>query len=208
MAAREVAVETRDMPRPVTQLVQLRPIPIYGLEIGFLRRDLDEVVRGRIERHLATDPDVSLRRRDDSFDVRQDLGPSRKRRGIGVHGKPIALIDVKDGEPLEERDGVGILAGFAGVALVLEPKLAGDGAGSLTFMTVAAALLSVIAITAGALPKGGPDGVTSSEVMYRPGKILRGLLRANLGTALRIHASENEDDVMRTRIALLEPLSG
>ena len=26
---------------------------------------------------------------------------------------------------------------------------------------------------AGALPKGGPDGVTSSEVMYRPGKILR-----------------------------------
>lgn len=49
---------------------------------------------------------------------------------------------------------------------------------------------------------------TTDVVTVGPGKILRGLLRANLGTALRIHASENEDDVMRTRIALLEPLSG
>jgi hypothetical protein len=30
MAAREVAVETRDMPRPVTQFVQLRPSDIFG----------------------------------------------------------------------------------------------------------------------------------------------------------------------------------
>jgi hypothetical protein len=30
MAAREVAVETRDMPRPVTQLVQLRPTDVFG----------------------------------------------------------------------------------------------------------------------------------------------------------------------------------
>jgi len=102
----------------MTQFVQLRPIPIYGLEIGFLRRDLDEVVRGRIERHLATDPDVSLRRRDDSFDVRQDLGPSRKRGGIGGHGKPIALIDVKDGEPLEEADAAGILPRCARLLLL------------------------------------------------------------------------------------------
>jgi drug/metabolite transporter (DMT)-like permease len=46
---------------------------------------------------------------------------------------------------------VGLLVGFAGVACVLAPKLAATGAGSLTVLSTLAALLSVIAITAGAL---------------------------------------------------------
>jgi len=62
-----------------------------------------------------------------------------------------ALYMATRGESLLARNWLGLCIGFAGVALVLEPKLVGDGAGSLTFMTVAAALLSVIAITAGAL---------------------------------------------------------
>ncbi len=45
----------------------------------------------------------------------------------------------------------GLLTGFAGVGCVLAPKLAATGAGSLTFLSALAALLSVIAITAGAL---------------------------------------------------------
>src|ERR1700742_2280881 len=45
----------------------------------------------------------------------------------------------------------GLLVGFAGVACVLAPKLATTGTGSLTVLSVLTALLSVAAITAGAL---------------------------------------------------------
>jgi drug/metabolite transporter (DMT)-like permease len=45
----------------------------------------------------------------------------------------------------------GLLVGFAGVACVLAPKLAATGTGSLTVLSTFSALLSVVAITAGAL---------------------------------------------------------
>ena len=45
----------------------------------------------------------------------------------------------------------GLCIGFAGVALVLAPKLAATGPGSLTALPVIAAVLSVVAVTAGAL---------------------------------------------------------
>jgi drug/metabolite transporter (DMT)-like permease len=46
---------------------------------------------------------------------------------------------------------MGLLIGFAGVGLVLAPKLASHGAGSLTLLTVAAALVSVLAVTSGTI---------------------------------------------------------
>jgi len=46
---------------------------------------------------------------------------------------------------------IGLLVGFAGVACVLAPKLATAGTGSITALSVLSALLSVVAITAGAL---------------------------------------------------------
>jgi len=46
---------------------------------------------------------------------------------------------------------VGLLVGFAGVACVLAPKLAAAGTGSITALSALSALLSVVAITAGAL---------------------------------------------------------
>jgi drug/metabolite transporter (DMT)-like permease len=45
----------------------------------------------------------------------------------------------------------GLFVGFAGVACVLAPKLAATGAGSLTVLSTLSALVSVAAITAGAL---------------------------------------------------------
>jgi drug/metabolite transporter (DMT)-like permease len=45
----------------------------------------------------------------------------------------------------------GLFVGFAGVACVLAPKLAASGTGSLTLASTFAALVSVAAITAGAL---------------------------------------------------------
>ena len=55
------------------------------------------------------------------------------------------------GTKLSTRTWVGLFIGFSGVALVLAPKLASTGAGSLTVLTVASALFSVVAVTAGAL---------------------------------------------------------
>jgi len=52
---------------------------------------------------------------------------------------------------LGPRTWCGLLVGFGGVAFVLAPKLAVTGAGSLTVLTVTAALLSVVAVTAGTL---------------------------------------------------------
>ncbi len=52
---------------------------------------------------------------------------------------------------LGTRTWGGLLIGFGGVACVLAPKLAATGPDSLTVGTVIAALLSVVAITAGAL---------------------------------------------------------
>jgi len=49
------------------------------------------------------------------------------------------------------RTWLGLFIGFAGVASVLAPKLASTGAGALTPLTVAFALFSVVAVTAGAL---------------------------------------------------------
>lgn len=46
---------------------------------------------------------------------------------------------------------LGLVVGFAGVACVLIPKLAVAGAGSLTLASTAAAIVSVLSITAGAL---------------------------------------------------------
>jgi drug/metabolite transporter (DMT)-like permease len=45
----------------------------------------------------------------------------------------------------------GLLVGFSGVACVLGPKIAATGPGSLTILSVGAALLSIVAITAGTL---------------------------------------------------------
>ena len=62
-----------------------------------------------------------------------------------------ALYMATRGQNLAARAWIGLAIGFGGVALVLEPRLAGSGTGSLSFLTVAAALISVIGITAGAL---------------------------------------------------------
>ncbi len=73
--------------------------------------------------------------------------------GSARRAQPVftALFMAAHGEKAR-RTWLGLFIGFAGVAFVLEPKLASTGAGgSLTVLTVGAALFSVISITAGAL---------------------------------------------------------
>ncbi|HWS62564.1 MAG TPA: DMT family transporter [Steroidobacteraceae bacterium] len=52
---------------------------------------------------------------------------------------------------LQARTWAGLGVGLGGVALVLAPKLAAGAAGALTWTTVAAALVSVLAVTTGTL---------------------------------------------------------
>lgn len=62
-----------------------------------------------------------------------------------------ALFVVFTGTRLSARIWMGLFIGFAGVACVLAPKIASTGADSLSLLAVAAALLSVLGVTAGAL---------------------------------------------------------
>jgi drug/metabolite transporter (DMT)-like permease len=62
-----------------------------------------------------------------------------------------ALYLAAIGTRLAVRTWIGLFIGFAGVGFVLAPKLASTGTGSLTVLTVASALFSVVAVTAGAL---------------------------------------------------------
>jgi drug/metabolite transporter (DMT)-like permease len=55
------------------------------------------------------------------------------------------------GKTLQMRAWLGLFIGFAGVGLVLAPKLMTHGAGSLTLAPVAAALVSVLAVTGGTI---------------------------------------------------------
>ena len=62
-----------------------------------------------------------------------------------------ALYLAAIGTRLGARTWTGLFIGFVGVGFVLAPKLASTGAGSLTVLTVASALLRVAAVSAGAL---------------------------------------------------------
>jgi len=55
------------------------------------------------------------------------------------------------GNTLQARAWLGLFIGFAGVGLVLAPKLASHGVGSLTLVPMLAALVSVLAVTTGTL---------------------------------------------------------
>jgi len=55
------------------------------------------------------------------------------------------------GKSLQPRAWLGLCIGFAGVGLVLAPKLASHGVDSLTVLPVLAAMVSVLAVTTGTL---------------------------------------------------------
>ena len=86
------------------KFMQLGAKPVDRLEIDFLRRNLDEVVRRRIERHVAADPDVGARGGDNGLNVGKRFSSSGQQRGVRIGRKPITLLEMEDGEALEEAD--------------------------------------------------------------------------------------------------------
>jgi drug/metabolite transporter (DMT)-like permease len=79
------------------------------------------------------------------------------------------------GKRLHSRAWIGLSIGFAGVALVLAPKLASHGAGSFTWLTVGAALLSVLGVTAGSIVQkwlGATDIRVSASIQNISGALV------------------------------------
>ena len=69
---------------------------------------------------VAADAEVDAGGADQRFDLRLDQARRRWWRNDGdVVGQALALRRVEDGEPLQERDGLCILAGLAGAALLV-----------------------------------------------------------------------------------------
>jgi hypothetical protein len=100
------------------EFVQLGPVPVDRLEIHLLRRNLDEVVARRIERHLPPNSNVGPGRRNDRLNLRQDFCFSRKRCCIRIGRQPFTLFDMEDGEALQKADAAGVFAGGARLLLL------------------------------------------------------------------------------------------
>jgi drug/metabolite transporter (DMT)-like permease len=96
-----------------------------------------------------------------------------------------ALFLATRGAKLGSRTWLGLCIGFAGVAFVLAPKLATTGAGSLTVLTVASALFSVVAVTAGALVQkhlSATDIRTAASVQNLGGAAIAALVTSLVST--------------------------
>jgi len=89
------------------------------------------------------------------------------------------------GERISSRQWTGLAAGFAGVAIVLEPKLDAGG-GGITLFPVAAAFVAVIGISAGTVWQkrfaGNGDLLAGSCWQYVGGLLVAALLSAAFET--------------------------
>ena len=74
------------MATPVAELVQGGPVPVDGLEIGVGPRHLYEIIGGAVEGAIASDAEVSARRGDQRFDVRQDETFGNRFRSVRQSG--------------------------------------------------------------------------------------------------------------------------
>ena len=92
------------------------------------------------------------------------------------------------GEPVARHFWGGLLVGAVGVALVLSPRLSAAGGDALTAGVLAAALLSVLAITAGTLIQktslAAADLLSASTVQYLGGALVVGPAAWVIGESL------------------------
>ncbi len=92
------------------------------------------------------------------------------------------------GEPVARHFWGGLLVGAVGVALVLSPRLSAAGGDALTAGVLAAALLSVLAITAGTLIQktslASADLLSASTVQYLGGALVVGPVAWVIGESL------------------------
>lgn len=129
-------------PAGVTNFVQRRPVPVDRLEIGVWRRHLHIVECRNVVSAIAADAEVDSGRCDERFDLWFDQAGGRW-RSFDRDGlrQTLALRGIEDSEPLEERDRVGVVAGFASAPfLVVWDEAVGidDGGAALALPDIAA----------------------------------------------------------------------
>ncbi len=89
----------------MAELVEGRAVEIDLVMIELRNGHRHEIAAGRIEGTIATDAEIGARRRDQRLGCGNDLALGQGRGDAGQRlGQPITLVDVKDGEPLEEGD--------------------------------------------------------------------------------------------------------
>src|SRR5207244_9429851 len=88
---------------PVTKLMEQGPVIVDLLEESGLRRDVDGIVRRKIERLRAADADIRTGCRGERLGLRHDLALRQGRRlNETMPRQVIALIDVEDGVAAQE----------------------------------------------------------------------------------------------------------
>src|SRR5580700_6569206 len=104
----------------VAKFMERGAMPIDRLKICCWRRYLHIVLGRRIVGPIATDTELDAGRLDE--DLNRRLDHARKRRrcgGCDFDWQVVALVSVKDGKSLEERNGLYLLAGLSRAALFL-----------------------------------------------------------------------------------------
>ena len=151
-AAGEIAREPRGMAGPVAKLVKAGAVIVDLLEESGLRRNPDESRRSADRRRVAADAEIRA-----VAAIRASARGTISHSGSGLRpgreplGQAVALRDVKDGEALEERDGLGLVA----VLLARSCSAFRDEAVGIADRGAAFALADMAAHVEG-LPKGQP----------------------------------------------------
>jgi hypothetical protein len=126
----------------MTTFVERRAVPINGLKKSLRRGHVNDVLGRQIEGLVAADTKIDAARRDERLDARLDQpGLGRRRTSHEVLGQALALRDIEHREPLQEWDGLRLVACLArAFALVVRREAIGidDHGSALAFADMAA----------------------------------------------------------------------
>jgi hypothetical protein len=126
----------------MTTFVERRAVPINGLKKSLGRGHVNDVLGREIKGLVAADAKIDAARRDQRLDARLDQpGFGRRRTSHEVLGQALALRDIEDGETLQERDRLRLVARLARMlALVVGREAIGidDHGPALAFANMAA----------------------------------------------------------------------
>src|SRR5215469_13460289 len=104
-AAGEITIESLRRARPMTELVQGRPVPVDGLVIGLGPRNLYEIIVRAIEGAIAADAEVGAGRGDQCLGVRQDEPVGNRCGSARQFARQVfALVGVEHRESFQKRD--------------------------------------------------------------------------------------------------------
>jgi len=90
----------------MAKFVQRCPIPVDLIAVRLLRRHLNIILRGHVERLIAPDPEIRAGRRNQRLGLWDQFAFRQRLARFGGDGPryPFALLQIEDGEALEESN--------------------------------------------------------------------------------------------------------